>query len=44
MLATTELWFRYQDAQVLKGLTLDFHSMPSPDWWEPTAVGNPPYL
>lgn len=24
MLATTELWFRYQDAQVLKGLTLDF--------------------
>ncbi|EPC5232356.1 energy-coupling factor ABC transporter ATP-binding protein [Klebsiella quasipneumoniae] len=24
MLATTDLWFRYQDEQVLKGLTLDF--------------------
>ncbi|QMI05604.1 energy-coupling factor ABC transporter ATP-binding protein [Citrobacter sp. RHB25-C09] len=24
MLATTDLWFRYQDTQVLKGLTLDF--------------------
>lgn len=26
MLATTELWFRYQDAQVLKGVTMDFTS------------------
>lgn len=24
MLATTDLWFRYQDEPVLKGLTLDF--------------------
>lgn len=24
MLATSGLWFRYQDEQVLKGLTLDF--------------------
>ena len=23
MLATTDLWFRYQDEPVLKGLTLD---------------------
>lgn len=28
MLTTAELWFRYQEAQVLKGLTLDFSTHP----------------
>lgn len=28
MLATKDLWFRYQDAPVLKGLTLDFSRQP----------------
>ncbi len=32
MLATTDLWFRYQDEPVLKGLTLDFsrHAVTGP--------------
>lgn len=44
MLATTELWFRYQDAQVLKGLTLDFSQHAVTGLVGPTAVGNPPCL
>ena len=28
MLTTADLWFRYQEAQVLKGLTLDFSTHP----------------
>lgn len=32
MLATSALWFRYQDDPILKGLTLDFRRMPSPGW------------
>lgn len=33
MLATTDLWFRYQDEPVLKGLTLDFSRHAVTGWW-----------
>lgn len=41
MLATSALWFRYQDDPVLKGLTLDFPRRPSLDWWGPMGAENP---
>lgn len=44
MLATSGLWFRYQDEQVLKGLTLDFSPMRLPGWWARTAAENRRYL
>ncbi len=40
MLATSDLWFRYQDEPVLKGLNLDFRSRLLPVWWARTAVGS----
>lgn len=38
MLATSALWFRYQDDPILKGLTLDFSTRPSPGWLGPMAA------
>lgn len=40
MLATSDLWFRYQDEPVLKGLNLDFRFRLLPVWWARTAVGS----
>ncbi len=44
MLATSDLWFRYQDEPVLKGLNLDFRSRLLPVWWARTVVGSLRFL
>lgn len=40
MLACENLWFSYQDAPTLKGLTLDFSRQPVTGLVARTAVGN----
>lgn len=44
MLVTSDLWFRYQDEPVLKGLNLDFHCRLLPVWWARTVVGSLRFL